>query len=174
MNASHLTRRQLLARSAAGLSASGWLPILARHAAAAEGAKKHKSCILLYMSGGPSHIDTFDLKLTGDTRTEFQPIATSVPGIQISEHLPGVARLMHHAAVIRGMSTAEADHELDRFIDEAYMSSLGRVRIIHGFGTGALQRFVHHFLRDHDLIERFQFAPDTQGGNGATIAELKQ
>jgi len=73
-----------------------------------------------------------------------------------------------------GKTTAEADHELDRFIDEAYMSSLPRVRIIHGFGTGALQRFVHHFLRDHDLIERFEFAPPNQGGNGATIAELKQ
>jgi DNA mismatch repair protein MutS2 len=73
-----------------------------------------------------------------------------------------------------GRTTAEAEYELDRFIDEAYMASLPRVRIIHGFGTGALKNYVHHFLKDHDLVERFAFAPDNQGGHGATIAELKQ
>jgi DNA mismatch repair protein MutS2 len=72
-----------------------------------------------------------------------------------------------------GKTTAEAEYELDRFIDEAYMASLPRVRIIHGFGTGALKNYVHHFLKNHELVERFAFAPDNQGGNGATIAELK-
>ena len=72
-----------------------------------------------------------------------------------------------------GQTTAEAEYELDRFIDEAYMASLQRVRIIHGFGTGALKNYVHHFLKNHDLVERFAFAPDNQGGNGATIAEIK-
>ncbi len=72
-----------------------------------------------------------------------------------------------------GKTTAEAEYELDRFIDEAYLASLPRVRIIHGFGTGALKNYVHHFLKNHDLIERFAFAPSDQGGNGATIAELK-
>ena len=73
-----------------------------------------------------------------------------------------------------GKTTAEAEYELDRFIDEAYMASLPRVRIIHGFGTGALKNYVHHFLKNHELVERFAFAPDNQGGNGATIAELKK
>jgi DNA mismatch repair protein MutS2 len=73
-----------------------------------------------------------------------------------------------------GKTTADADYELDRFIDEAYMAQLPRVRIIHGFGTGALKNFVHHFLKNNDLIERFEFAPPEQGGNGATIAMLKQ
>ncbi|MGD9627682.1 MAG: endonuclease MutS2 [Pyrinomonadaceae bacterium] len=72
-----------------------------------------------------------------------------------------------------GHTTAEAEYELDRFIDEAYMASLPHVRIIHGFGTGALKNFVHHFLKNHDLVERFAFASSDQGGNGATIAELK-
>jgi len=72
-----------------------------------------------------------------------------------------------------GQTTAEAEYELDRFIDEAYMASLPRVRIIHGFGTGALKNYVHHFLKNHQLVERFAFAPDNQGGNGATIAEIK-
>jgi DNA mismatch repair protein MutS2 len=73
-----------------------------------------------------------------------------------------------------GKTTADAEYELDRFIDEAYMSSLPRVRIIHGFGTGALKNYVHHFLKNHDLIERFEFASPDQGGQGATIAQLKQ
>jgi DNA mismatch repair protein MutS2 len=72
-----------------------------------------------------------------------------------------------------GRTTAEAEYELDRFIDEAYLASLPRIRIIHGFGTGALKNFVHHTLKTHDLIDRFAFAPPDQGGNGATIAELK-
>jgi DNA mismatch repair protein MutS2 len=72
-----------------------------------------------------------------------------------------------------GQTTADAEYELDRFLDEAYMGSIPRVRIIHGFGTGALKNYVHHFLKNSDLVERFEFAPDTQGGHGATIAELK-
>ena len=72
-----------------------------------------------------------------------------------------------------GRTTAEAEYELARFIDEAYMASLPRIRIIHGFGTGALKNYVHHFLKNHDLIETFAFAPSSQGGNGATIAEMK-
>ena len=70
-------------------------------------------------------------------------------------------------------TTAEAEYELDRFIDEADLGSRPRIRIIHGFGTGALKNYVHHFLKNHDLVERFAFASSDQGGNGATIAELK-
>lgn len=73
-----------------------------------------------------------------------------------------------------GKTTADAEYEIDRFLDEAYMSSLPRVRIIHGFGTGALKNYVHHFLKGHPHIENFGFAPSDQGGHGATIAELKQ
>ncbi|MEP7212786.1 MAG: endonuclease MutS2 [Acidobacteriota bacterium] len=72
-----------------------------------------------------------------------------------------------------GKTTAEAEYELDRFLDEAYLASVPRIRIIHGFGTGALKNFVHHFLKGHDMIERFAFAPPDQGGHGATIADLK-
>ncbi len=73
-----------------------------------------------------------------------------------------------------GKTTADAEYELDRFLDEAYMSSLPRVRIIHGFGTGALKNYVHHFLKGHPHVSKFGFASSDQGGNGATVAELKQ
>ncbi len=72
-----------------------------------------------------------------------------------------------------GKTTADAEYEIDRFLDEAYMSSVPRVRIIHGFGTGALKNYVHHFLKGHPHVEKFAFAPSDQGGNGATIADLK-
>lgn len=110
---SALSRRGLLSRSAAlgGCTLSGWL---SRLAAAADPPVNDRSCILLWMSGGPSHIDTFDLKpeAPANIRSEFQPIATSTPGIEISEHFPRFARLTEHAAVLRGMSTVETDHQL--------------------------------------------------------------
>ena len=73
-----------------------------------------------------------------------------------------------------GHTTADAEYEIDRFLDEAYLAALPKVRIIHGFGTGALKNFVHHFLKGHPHISRYSFAPSDQGGQGATIAELKQ
>jgi len=74
-----------------------------------------RSCIVLFYYGGPSHLDTFDLKPNApkEIRGEFQPIATSAPGLQISEHLPHTARVMHHTAVIRSM------HHTNRLHDSA-------------------------------------------------------
>jgi hypothetical protein len=64
-----------------------------------------KSCILLFCDGGPSHLDTFDMKPAAPAavRGEFRPIATSVPGQFVCEHLPLTARVMHHLMVIRSM-----------------------------------------------------------------------
>ncbi len=106
-----LSRREFLQLSAAGVltaSMSGWLDILA--ARAAEQEVRHKRCILLWMDGGPSHKDTFDLKPGTANGGSFRPIPTSVPGIQISEHFPRLARLMQHGAIIRSMSTGEGAH----------------------------------------------------------------
>ena len=62
------------------------------------------------MAGGPSQVDTFDMKPGTSSAGEFRPIATNVPGIQICEHLPRLAQHMDKLAVVRGMSTSEADH----------------------------------------------------------------
>jgi hypothetical protein len=83
---------------------------------------------LLWMSGGPSHLDTFDLKpeAPDGIRGEFQPIDTAVPGIQISEHFPRLARLMQHAAILRSMSTLESDHLLASYhVHTGYQSRVG-------------------------------------------------
>ncbi len=106
-----LTRREWLRLSAAGVaavSASGWIERLA-HSAAAHPLRK-RACILLWMSGGPSQMDTFDLKPGHANGGLFKEVATSVPGIKISEHLPKVARHMGRMALVRSMSTKEADH----------------------------------------------------------------
>ncbi|MFN4259873.1 MAG: DUF1501 domain-containing protein [Gemmataceae bacterium] len=111
------SRRDLLKLSAAGVSAislSGWMNVLATRAAQA-GLKKHKSCILLWMDGGPTHKDTFDLKPGTKDAGEFKPIKTSVPGIEISEHFPKLAQLMHHGAILRGMSTGEGAHQRAKY-----------------------------------------------------------
>jgi uncharacterized protein (DUF1501 family) len=69
------------------------------------------------MAGGPSHIDTWDLKpgAPANIRGEFKETDTSIPGIRISEHFPKFAKLMKHAAILRGMSTQESDHNLATF-----------------------------------------------------------
>jgi hypothetical protein len=108
------TRRDLFRLSAAGAmvpSLSGWLKVLARHAdTKAPNAPKHKSCILLWMDGGPSHKDTFDLKPDSKGAGEFKPISTAASGIQISEHFPKLAKLMNHGTLVRGMNSPEGAH----------------------------------------------------------------
>jgi DNA mismatch repair protein MutS2 len=73
-----------------------------------------------------------------------------------------------------GRTTDEARDEVDKFLDEAYLHGYAHIRIIHGHGTGALRRAVADLLRQHPHVERFDLAPDNQGGAGATVVELKQ
>ena len=77
--------------------------------------KQHKSAILLWMGGGPSTMDIWDLKPGQATGGPFQQIATSADGIAISEHMPMMAKQMHHLAIVRSMSTREADHQRGRY-----------------------------------------------------------
>ncbi len=111
-----LSRRDWLRLSTAGVlgaSMSGWLETLA--ADAATNPQRKRSCILLWMAGGPAQTDTFDLKPGHANGGPFKEIATSVPGIKIGEHLPKVAKHMKHMAVVRSMSTKEGDHQRATF-----------------------------------------------------------
>ena len=112
----HLSRRDWLRLSAAGLagySMSGWLGTLS--ADAATDPKRRRSCILLWMNGGPSQMDTFDLKPGHANGGPFREIATAVPGIKISEHLPRLARHVDRLALVRSMSSKEGDHDLANY-----------------------------------------------------------
>lgn len=103
------SRRAVLQSSAvAGAAASlPWLNLAAR--AATEPARK-RSCILLWMAGGPSQLDTFDPKPKTDNGGPFQAISTNVPGLQICEHLSKLAQHADRLALIRSMATKEGDH----------------------------------------------------------------
>lgn len=81
---------------------------------AAEARPRDRSAILLFLRGGPAHQDTFDLKpeAAAEYRGEFRPIATNVPGIEICEHLPQLARSADQYALVRGVSHNLSDHGL--------------------------------------------------------------
>lgn len=70
------------------------------------------ACILVFLNGGPSHLDMWDMKpdLPKELRSEFKPIATSVPGVQVCEHLPRLAQLMSHCTLVRSVHHREVAH----------------------------------------------------------------
>jgi hypothetical protein len=98
-----LTRRELLV---AGLGLAG-APALA-----ARPARRAKSVICLFLFGGWSQLDTFDLKPSApsEIRGPYKPIASSVPGFMVCEHLPLLARRMHRVAVVRSVTSDDANH----------------------------------------------------------------
>jgi hypothetical protein len=106
-----LTRRAWLRRAGLGLagaSLSGWLGELA--ARAAGDPRRKRSCILLWMAGGPSQTDTFDLKPGHANGGPFQEIDTAAPGVRIGEHFPRLAKQTKRLALLRSMRTKEGDH----------------------------------------------------------------
>jgi hypothetical protein len=112
----HLSRRDWLRLSSAGFvgfSLSGWLESLAQDAA--KHPQRRRSCILLWMAGGPSQMDTFDLKPGHLNGGPFEEIKTSAPGLRIGQHLPKLAEFGDQLAVIRNMSTREGDHDRATF-----------------------------------------------------------
>jgi hypothetical protein len=114
-----LSRRDMLQVGSLGIFGLGLTDLLTAQArveatsprpASARG--KARSCILMFMWGGPSQLDTWDLKPSApaDVRGEFQPIATSVPGLQISEHFPLLATQAHRYTIIRSMTHDDPAH----------------------------------------------------------------
>jgi hypothetical protein len=113
LSARRLSRRRLLRLGALGglltlpslLRASGYGP-------REIGTKASKSCILIVQQGGPSHIDTWDLKhdASEDVRGPFRPIPTRVPGVQVCEMLPRLAALADRFALLRSLTQPSANH----------------------------------------------------------------
>ena len=106
-----LTRRNFLqVGGLAGAAAS--LPDLLRAEANGRRRHRHKSVITVFLPGGPSHVDTFDLKpeAPAEVRGEFRPISTNVPGIDICEHCPRIAQSMDKLALIRSIVAPVDDH----------------------------------------------------------------
>lgn len=103
-------------------------------------------------------------KISGKRRPEPQrPIATPPPprrDVDIELHL-------------RGQRAAGVDEIVDDYLNDAYLTRLPYVRIVHGKGTGALRDIVRDVLRNHPLVERFETPPANEGGEGVTVAYLK-
>ncbi|HKI34511.1 MAG TPA: DUF1501 domain-containing protein [Gemmataceae bacterium] len=97
-----ISRRRMLQVGSIGLLGLG-LPQVLRAATRPASSPAADACILLFLNGGPSHLDMWDMKpdAPAEIRGEFKPIATSLTGVQLSEHLPKMARLTHHCALVR-------------------------------------------------------------------------
>ncbi|MDX1944166.1 MAG: DUF1501 domain-containing protein [Pirellulaceae bacterium] len=101
--------------SALGLGLSQWLALRGRAGeSGAKPAAKARRCILIWLDGGPSHLETFDLKpaAPSEVRGPFRPIRTNVPGIEIGEHFPSLAQRMQHAAILRSVTSPLGEHNL--------------------------------------------------------------
>src|SRR5215469_726442 len=116
-----VTRRDVLQAGSIGLlglsmaDVAGW-----RNAAQAAGSPlpKPRSVILLFLTGGPSQHDTFDMKPEGpaEFKDEFNPIATRTPGIQICEHLPRLAQRSRHWALVRSLTHTNNGHDAATYL----------------------------------------------------------
>ena len=107
-----VSRRNFLKIGALGMGGLA-LPQLLQAEAASGIGRSHKAVIMIFLPGGPSHQDMFDLKADApsEVRGEFKPIPTNVPGIEICEHLPLLAKLMDKCTIIRSMVGMEDRHE---------------------------------------------------------------
>ncbi|MDB5385315.1 MAG: hypothetical protein JWM11_961 [Planctomycetaceae bacterium] len=115
------SRRQWLQIAAVGLAGLG--PIRALRAGVAESLTPVRACILVFYQGGPSHLDTWDMKpkAPAEVRGEFKPIATAVPGLWASEHLPHLARVADRLTIVRSIH-----HGLTNHLPAAFTTLIGR------------------------------------------------
>ncbi|HET6891554.1 MAG TPA: Smr/MutS family protein [Pyrinomonadaceae bacterium] len=99
----------------------------------------------------------------------FAKLRPSTAELQLRDAEKGTSEIN-----VIGQRADEAVEAVDKFLDEAVMNSLGQVRVVHGYGTGALRRAVAELLTGHPHVARFSNAPQDQGGSGATVVELRQ
>jgi hypothetical protein len=126
------SRRNLLKASLAGLaglSVPGLLQERAEAAATGRGSKRHKSVILLWMAGGPSHIDTWDVKPGRplQNRGPFAAISTRLPGTFICEHLPKQAAMLDRFTLIRSVDARHSNHEPNTVFQTGNLEARPRV-----------------------------------------------
>lgn len=109
----HLSRRSLLKGSlatAGGAAVMNWGGLFQSDAHAQEVKKKKKHCILIWLNGGASQFETFDMKIGRPTGGMMRDIGTNLPGTRVCELMPNIARRMDKLTVIRSMRTSQIDH----------------------------------------------------------------
>lgn len=124
-----LSRRDWLMLSTLGIAGTpqcGWFQSVAE---AAEGRPaRRKSVIMLWMNGGPSTIDLWDMKPGHENGGPFKEIQTAVPGMRISQHLPQLAKEAGALAIIRSMATREGDHRRARIVSTTGYTPQGAIQ----------------------------------------------
>ena len=107
-----VTRRDFLKIGGLAMGGMSLPQILAAEARAGGKPQSHKAIIMVFLAGGPPHQDMFDLKpdAPSEVRGEFKPIATNVPGIEICEHMPRLAKMADKYSIIRTMVGARGEH----------------------------------------------------------------
>lgn len=129
-------------------------------------AARAKSCILIWLDGGPSHLETLDPKphATKEVRGPFQAISTSVPGIQISELMPRTAAAMQHTAIIRSMTSPLGEHNFGtHYLLTGYKPT-------PALNYPAIGSVVSHLNRRPGEIPSHVALPDLRVGGGNFVA----
>lgn len=161
LRSDELNRRQFVARTASTLLGVGLLPEVftsSKAHAAFEGSSKlkqvatAKNVIYLYMSGGQSHLDTWDPKEGVETAGPTKPIKTSADGVRISEYLPLTAQQMHHVAVLNSITSTQGAHEQGNYFMHTSYTLRGTIRhpgmgawlnVFQGGGNSTLPNYVY-------------------------------
>ncbi|MBL9152840.1 MAG: DUF1501 domain-containing protein [Verrucomicrobiales bacterium] len=147
LQSDEFTRRRFVGAAASTFLGVGLTPLLGRRAeAAGESASalrqiaSAKRVIYLYMSGGMSHLDTFDLKPGAPTQGPTKAIPTSADGLEISEYLPKLARHMHHGAIVKSLTSKTGAHDQGNYLMHTSYEMRGTIK--HP-GMGAwMQKFL--------------------------------
>ncbi|MGA9063670.1 MAG: Smr/MutS family protein [Terracidiphilus sp.] len=108
-------------------------------------------------------------------QTEANPLAAArkQKGVHISVTSANTDEIRTEINLI-GRTVDEATNELEKYLDRAFLAGLERVRVIHGHGAGILRRGVREFLKNHPHVAGIEEAPQNEGGQGATLVELRQ
>ena len=139
----------------------------------------NKPVILRRVDGGSAEIEAGPLrmKVAMQEITGVEGEAAKKAAAGRREHVTVSARSVEGGATgeinVIGMTVEEASGKVDKFLDEAALASLPRVKIIHGHGTGALRKGIGDFLKTHPLVENFQFESEEHGGKAITVVDLK-
>ena len=133
---------------------------------------------IVSIQGSQAEIDVRGKKLRAPLKglqvvSASQPKAATAPTVRVSVDLRPREGLLSEINVI-GATVDQAIDRVSRFLDDTLVTDQQQVRIVHGHGTGQLRRGIATFLKEHPLVAKFYPAPREQGGEGATIVELKE
>ncbi|MCB9939981.1 MAG: DUF1501 domain-containing protein [Planctomycetaceae bacterium] len=166
-----VTRRDFVSvggLTALGLGVADRFRLQTPVAASERSTRSHRSCILIWLDGGPSHLETFDLKpdAPAEVRGPFQPISTAVAGTQICELLPLTAQLLDRVAIVRSMTSPLGEHN---FGAQYLLSGYKPSPVIDYPSFGSVVAHLHNergILPNNVAIPTFRVGGGRQSGQG--------